>query len=1053
MDLPLRRKLLSIVVLVALVCGPPIVIGLVLDARSRDAWEEEERTAESIEALAELEQTVLLEGGPIVERYVILGFDAPALVDEYREVMADSAGLLDTFAASVPGELAEQRDEIVTAYEATIPALDRTMYGEASAADLIGLTDLAVETLGAGARLDDALDDRVVDQRAEVDRLRGQLVVATLASLVLVLVAAVGGLYLVTNGLVRRIDRLADNAARFVRNETIRPQPRSSDEIGQLSDSLVFAGALLDTRRREALAATKAKDDFLSRVGHELKTPLTAMIGFAQLIEEDADISPDDRDDTTHIVTAGHHLHALIEELLDIKAIEAGRLAMTFDAVPVRQLAADALALVRPMADARSVQLVLDCPDDVEVHADPRRLREVLLNLLSNAVKYGYDGGRVEMAAARHEGTVHLTVTDTGPGIAPAARETVFEPFERLDAATSDVEGSGVGLALTKNVVEAMGGVIGVESQLGQGSTFWLDLPVPGARDDRRVGDRSATVEGAGGAAGATTEPQAASAGTTSTTTLPPPVPARTRVGQRWMDMSMRGKLLSIVAMGTVLCTPPIAIGLALDAEQADARAAVDQYTAADDALDTLRDAVLYRAQPLIQQHVLSGYGDPEVVERYRTVTADVPDLIADLERTVPDELDDQLADVRRAYDTVIALFDGLIDIGPEVEPGEGSTEEVLLASDGTAAAFTADVRFADLLDETIAEQRAEIDRLQGDLVWAMLGGLALALVATAGGIYLVTTGLVRRVEHLGDTAVRFIDGRPMRPTTQARDEIGQLNDTMAFAGELLDARRREALAATRAKDEFLSRVSHELKTPLTAMIGFAEMLEESSELSPQSRDDARRIAGAGRHLHELIEELLDIKAIEAGKLAMAIEPLRVGEAFDESIALVAPGAARRSIEIRVDCPPCAEVAADRRRLREVLLNLLSNAVKYNSGAGRIDVTATPDDGHVRIAVADTGPGISPEDQARLFQPFERLDAGATDVEGSGIGLALTKNVVEAMDGIVGVDSALGEGSTFWAVLPRPGAGDVVDHAATATGTSPRSRPGTRRTAARSRPR
>jgi signal transduction histidine kinase len=261
-------------------------------------------------------------------------------------------------------------------------------------------------------------------------------------------------------------------------------------------------------------------------------------------------------------------------------------------------------------------------------------------------------------------------------------------------------------------------------------------------------------------------------------------------------------------------------------------------------------------------------------------------------------------------------------------------------------------------------------------------------------------------------------------------------------------------LAATRAKDEFLSRVSHELKTPLSAIIEFAEMLEESTTLSPQSRDDAKRIAGAGRHLHELIEEMLDIKAIEAGRLAMAIEPLRVGEAFDESIALVAPRAARRSIEISVDCPPCTEVAADRRRLREVLLNMLSNAVKYNREAGRIDVTATPVDGHVRIAVADTGPGISPADQARLFQPFERLDAGATDVEGSGVGLALTKNVVEAMDGTVGVDSAPGEGSTFWAVLPRPGGGDVVDHAAaTARGTSPRSRPGTPRTAARSRPR
>ena len=359
--------------------------------------------------------------------------------------MAEAPEQLDTVATSMPDEFAEQRDEVVTAYEALIAALDQTMFGPVSIEQLSETSERAVETSDASARLDAALDATIVDQRAEVDRLRGQVVAATLASLVLALLAAAGGLYLVTNGLVRRIGLLVDNAARFVHNEPIRPQPQSNDEIGQLSDTLAFAGALLDTRRREALAATKAKDDFLSRVSHELKTPLTAMIGFAQLIEEDPDISPDDLDDTTHIVTAGHHLHQLIEELLDIEAIEAGKLAIAPEAVPVRPLAADALALVQPMAATRSVQLVLDCPDDIEVAADPRRLREVLLNLLSNGVKYNHEGGRIELAARRLGGTVHTTVTDTGPGIDPTAQPAVFQPFERLDAASSDVEGSGVG--------------------------------------------------------------------------------------------------------------------------------------------------------------------------------------------------------------------------------------------------------------------------------------------------------------------------------------------------------------------------------------------------------------------------------------------------------------------------------------------------------------------------------------------------------------------------------------------------------------------------------
>jgi signal transduction histidine kinase len=1017
MELSLRRKLLGIVVLVALVCGPPIVIGLVLDARVQGVREDAERTSRSIDAFAALEQTVLLEGGVIAERYGILGYEAPALVEEYRTVTADSAERLDAFEASVPAEFAEERDEIVTFYEMLIPALDRLMFEGADLAELLETSNLVIEAFDAGARLNNALDESIVDQRAEVDRLRGQLVAATLASLVLALLAAAGGLYLVTNGLVQRIDQLVDNAARFVRGEPVRPQPQSSDEIGQLSDNLAFAGALLDTRRREALAATKAKDDFLSRVSHELKTPLTAMIGFAQLVEDDPDITPEDRDDTTHIVTAGHHLHQLIEELLDIGAIEAGKLTMTPEAVPVRQLAADALTLVQPMADARSVQLVLDCPDDLEVHADPRRLREVLLNLLSNAVKYNHDRGRVQVTATPQDGTVHIAVTDTGPGIAPDAQQSVFEPFERLDAATTDVEGTGVGLALTKNVVQAMGGTIGVHSQPGQGATFWFDLPTPQPHHDQPAHDHKPAPDSPATPDTTTTPPQT----DPSNAALPTPVPARTRVGQRWMDMSMRWKLLGIIAMVTLLCAPPIAVGLALDAEMADEHAAIERSTEADVALDALRDAVLYRSHTAVQQHVIAGYSDPEPVELYRSAIAEVPDLMAELERTVPDELDEQFAELQSTFDTAIERYDGLIDLGPEADPGEDRTQQLLVANDGTADAARSDARFAEALDEVIADQRAEVDRLQRQLVWAMLAGLVLVLVATAGGIYLATTGLVRRIEQLGDTAVRFIDGQPMHPMTTAHDEIGQLRDTMAFAGELLDARRQEALAATKAKDDFLSRVSHELKTPLTAMIGFADMLQESPDLSPQSRQDAQRITSAGHHLHELIEELLDIKAIEAGKLALAIEPLSVCTALDESVELIAPRAAQRSIEIEVDCAPDATVAADPRRLREVLLNLLSNAVKYNRDAGRIDVTATPDDGHVRIAVTDTGPGISAEDQERLFKPFERLDAATTDVEGSGIGLALTKNVVQAMHGTVGIDSQPGHGATFWIELPRPG--------------------------------
>jgi signal transduction histidine kinase len=246
----------------------------------------------------------------------------------------------------------------------------------------------------------------------------------------------------------------------------------------------------------------------------------------------------------------------------------------------------------------------------------------------------------------------------------------------------------------------------------------------------------------------------------------------------------------------------------------------------------------------------------------------------------------------------------------------------------------------------------------------------------------------------------------------------------MLFAGDLLDARRRQAVAATRAKDEFLSRVSHGLKVPLAVVIDAGRRLVEDPGLSAESHADAALVVTAGSHLHDLIDELLDIKAIEAGKLAITTESVRLNETADDAIALVRSMPASRGITITADCPPGIAVAADRRRLREVLLNLLSNAVKYNCPDGRVELAAEARGDTIHIGVTDTGPGISRSNQSLLFQPFERLDAAGTDVEGSGVGLALTKHVVEAMHGTIGVDSAPGRGSTFWFDLPNATAGN-----------------------------
>ncbi len=280
---------------------------------------------------------------------------------------------------------------------------------------------------------------------------------------------------------------------------------------------------------------------------------------------------------------------------------------------------------------------------------------------------------------------------------------------------------------------------------------------------------------------------------------------------------------------------------------------------------------------------------------------------------------------------------------------------------------------------------------------WIVLAvGLAAAIVA-AGVVALVT----RRRAY----ALDLVEQR----TAELRRTLVEL-----------ESARGAADGANRAKSQFLSRMSHELRTPLNAVLGFAQVLE-LGDLDEPSRDAVGHILKGGNHLLDLINEVLDISRIESGEIALSIESVLAGEVVAESLDLIRPLAVARSININTDRELSCNhyVFADRQRLKQILLNLLSNAVKYNRVGGKVTVFCEMrSTTGMRINVADTGPGISHDDLGLLFVPFERLGAHLTDVEGSGIGLALSLRLAEAMGGALGVDSTAGRGSTFWIELP-----------------------------------
>ena len=297
-------------------------------------------------------------------------------------------------------------------------------------------------------------------------------------------------------------------------------------------------------------------------------------------------------------------------------------------------------------------------------------------------------------------------------------------------------------------------------------------------------------------------------------------------------------------------------------------------------------------------------------------------------------------------------------------------------------------------------------------------------LLTVAGPVDYQFNG-VRVLDDHGRLLGMASSGRDISERKRNEEALRRLNEELeervAHRTTQLLAAKDEAERANLAKSDFLSRMSHELRTPMNAVLGFAQLLEMDGAraLSDEQREYARHIRRAGDHLLALINDVLDLAQVEAGKLSVRLEPVLLASVIDDSLELLRDRARARGISIDVhssDGP--ARVLADRMRLKQVVLNLLSNAVKYNCERGAVTLAWSVEGGALRLNITDTGAGLTAEQLPRLFMPFERLDAHMIAVEGTGIGLALSKHLMRLMAGDIGVESRPGVGSTFWITLP-----------------------------------
>ncbi|MBD3609674.1 MAG: response regulator [Gammaproteobacteria bacterium] len=289
-------------------------------------------------------------------------------------------------------------------------------------------------------------------------------------------------------------------------------------------------------------------------------------------------------------------------------------------------------------------------------------------------------------------------------------------------------------------------------------------------------------------------------------------------------------------------------------------------------------------------------------------------------------------------------------------------------------------------------------------------------------------------IEHLGLLAVTieiillaFVLSYQFRQLQQDKDILTHDIESEKKRHRELAEAKAEADRANQAKSEFLSNMSHELRTPMNSILGYSEILLEEKHLPPQSQKDIQKIHKAGRHLLNLINDVLDISQIESGKLHLKMEKINLNDILSECIEIVTPLGKKLDVDLVFDKQPSYTVSADYTRLKQVIYNLLSNAIKYNRKHGKVFIDIKKNEQNtIQVNIKDTGYGIPQEKLPQLFEPFNRLGINTSEVEGSGIGLTLVRSFVEQMDAQLGIESTVGEGSCFYIQLPIADSNDNI---------------------------